>query len=126
MIRQHRKQGDTFRGAPVLYLTTVGARTGKQRLNPVGYEPDGEDAWLVVASFGGAAQNPGWYHNVLAHPDDVSVEVGGQHHRVRPEELDGPRREVAWAQIVASRPSMAEYQVKTDRELPVIRLTPRH
>jgi len=122
MVRQHRKHGDTFRGAPVLYLTTVGARTGKQRLNPVGYEPDGEDAWLVVASFGGAAQNPGWYHNVLAHPDDVSVEVGGQHHRVRPEELDGPRREAAWAQIVASRPSMAEYQVKTDRVLPVLRL----
>ena len=61
----------------MLYLSTVGARTGKQRLNPVGYEPDGENAWLVVASFGGAAQNPGWYHNVLAHPDEVSVEVGG-------------------------------------------------
>ena len=59
---------------------------------------------------------------VLAHPDEVSVEVGGQHHRVRPEELDGPRREVAWAQIVASRPSMAEYQEKTDRVLPVLRL----
>ena len=122
LVRQHRKQGDTFRGAPVLYLTTVGARTGKQRLNPVGYEPDGEDAWLVVASFGGAAQNPGWYHNLLAHPDDASVEVGGQHHRVRPEELDGPRREQAWAQIVASRPSMAGYQEKTDRVLPVLRL----
>jgi hypothetical protein len=48
--------------------------------------------------------------------------VGGHHHRVRPEELDGPRREQAWAQIVASRPSMAEYQEKTDRELPVLRL----
>ena len=106
----------------MLYLTTVGARTGKQRLNPVGYEPDGEDAWLVVASFGGAAQNPGWYHNLMAHPDDASVEVGGHHHRVRPEELDGPRREQAWAQIIASRPSMAEYQEKTDRVLPVLRL----
>src|SRR5690348_15063691 len=58
LVRSHRKHGDTFRGAPVLYLTTVGARTGKQRLNAVGYEPDGADAWLVVASFGGAAQNP--------------------------------------------------------------------
>jgi deazaflavin-dependent oxidoreductase (nitroreductase family) len=122
MVRQHRKHGDTFRGDAVLYLTTVGARTGKQRHNPVGYELDDDGAWLVVASFGGAAQHPGWYHNIVAHPDDVSVEVGGQHYRVRPEQLDGPRRDAAWAQIVASRPSMAEYQVKTDRVLPVLRL----
>jgi deazaflavin-dependent oxidoreductase (nitroreductase family) len=122
MVRQHRKHGDTFRGDAVLYLTTVGARTGKRRQNAVGYEHDGDGAWLVVASFGGAAQHPGWYHNIVAHPDQVSVEVDGRHHRVRPEQLEGPRRAAAWARITASRPSMAGYQEKTDRVLPVLRL----
>ena len=90
MIRHHRRSGDQFRGRPVLYLTTVGARTGAQRQSAVGYEPDGEGAWLVVASF---------------------------------EQLEGPRRAEAWAQAIASRPSMAGYQEKTDRVLPVLRLT---
>jgi deazaflavin-dependent oxidoreductase (nitroreductase family) len=88
----------------------------------VGYEPDGGDAWLVVASFGGAARHPGWYHNIVAHPDQVWIEVRGRRHRVRPEQLEGPRRAQAWARITASRPSMAGYQEKTDRVLPVLRL----
>lgn len=123
LIRHHRKSGDAFRGRAVLYLTTVGARTGKQRQNAVGYEPDGEGAWLVVASFGGAARHPGWYHNIVAHPDRVWIEVGGRHHRVRPEQLEGRRRDEAWRRITASRPSMAGYQDKTDRILPVLRLS---
>ena len=90
----------------------------------MGYELDGDGAWLVVASFGGAARHPGWYHNIAAHPDQVWIEVGGRRHRVRAEQLDGPRRADAWARITASRPSMAGYQEKTDRILPVLRLTP--
>src|SRR4051812_22316485 len=153
MIRHHRRNGDQFRGRAVLYLTTVGARTGTERQSAVGYEPDGEGAWLVVASFGGAAHHPGWYHNIAAHPDRVWIEVGGRRHRVQPEQLEGQRRAggrgqiiasppslggaqgkndpgrpglrraEAWAQIIASRPSMAGYQEKTDRVLPVLRLT---
>jgi len=123
MIRHHRRSGDQFRGRAVLYLTTVGARTGTERQSAVGYEPDGEGAWLVVASFGGAAHHPGWYHNIAAHPDRVWIEVGGRRHRVQPEQLEGQRRAEAWAQIIASRPSMAGYQEKTDRVLPVLRLT---
>jgi deazaflavin-dependent oxidoreductase (nitroreductase family) len=125
MVRQHGRHGGTFRGDAVLYLTTVGARTGKQRQNPVGYEHDEDGAWLVVASFGGAAQHPGWYRNIVAHPGRVSVEVGGRcHHRVRPEQLDGPRRAAAWAWITADRPSMGGYQEKTGRVLTVLRLVP--
>jgi deazaflavin-dependent oxidoreductase (nitroreductase family) len=91
----------------------------------VGYEHDEDGAWLVVASFGGAAQHPGWYRNIVAHPGRVSVEVGGRcHHRVRPEQLDGPRRAAAWAWITANRPSMGGYQEKTGRGLPVLRLVP--
>lgn len=122
LIRAHRRSGDTFRGSPVLYLTSVGARTGERRRTALGFEPDGPDAWLVVASMGGAARHPGWYHNIAAHPDQVWIEVAGRHHRVRPEQLDGPRRERAWARITAARPSMAAYQEKTDRVLPVLRL----
>jgi deazaflavin-dependent oxidoreductase (nitroreductase family) len=122
MVRHHRRRGDTFRGRDVLYLTTVGAKTGKQRQTAVGYETDGADAWLIVASLGGAAHNPGWYHNAVAHPDQVWIEVRGRRHRVLPEQLDGQRRAQAWARIMASRPSMAQYQNKTDRILPVLRL----
>jgi deazaflavin-dependent oxidoreductase (nitroreductase family) len=122
LIRQHRRQGDTFRGSDVLYLTTVGARTGKRRENAVAYEPDGENSWLVVASFGGAAQNPGWYHNIAANPDQVWIEVRGRHHRVRPEQLEGAGRAEAWAGITARFPRMEGYQEKTDRVLPVLRL----
>lgn len=123
LIRHHRRHGDTFQGHDVLYLSTVGAKTGKPRQIAVGYETDGEDAWLVVASLGGAAHNPGWYHNIVAHPDQVWIEVSGRRHRVRPEQLDGQRRVQAWARITARSPSMAQYQTKTDRVLPVLRLT---
>lgn len=123
LIRQHRKRGDTFRGRPVLYLSTVGARTGDTRVNPLGYETDEAGRWLVVASFGGAARHPAWYHNIAAHPDRVWAEVRGRRHRVTVEQLDGPHRERAWARIVAARPSMAGYQEQTDRVLPVLRLT---
>src|SRR5436190_20129620 len=76
LIKQHRKQGDTFRGGAVLYLSTVGAKTGRQRMTPLGYVEDGEHAWFIIASLGGSAQNPAWYHNIAAHPDKVSIEVG--------------------------------------------------
>ncbi|MET7996705.1 nitroreductase/quinone reductase family protein [Amycolatopsis sp. NPDC005232] len=86
------------------------------------YFPDG-DNWLVVASLGGAATNPAWYHNLAAHPDQVAVEVDGRHYRVVPEQLEGGEREVAWRRIVESPRRYADYQEKTDRALPVIRLT---
>jgi deazaflavin-dependent oxidoreductase (nitroreductase family) len=125
LIRQHRKQGDTFNGRAVLYLTTKGAKSGTVRVTPVGYVEDGPNAWLVVASLGGARHNPAWYHNVLAHPEALKAEVKGIHYEVDVEQLAGGRRSEAWRRIIAERPSMAEYQTKTDRILPVLRLTPR-
>lgn len=50
-------------------MTTVGAMTGERRETPVAWFPDGDQAWLIVASLGGSARNPGWYHNLAAHPD---------------------------------------------------------
>ena len=123
LIWHHRRHGDTFRGREVLYLSTVGARTGQRRRTALGYLADGEDALLVVASMGGAAHNPGWYHNIVAHPDQVWIEVRGRRHRVTPEQLEAEPRAEAWVRITTSRPSMAQYQEKTDRILPILRLT---
>ena len=78
----------------------------------------------MVASFGGAARHPGWYHNIVAHPDRVEVEVRDVTHRVEVEQLDGPAYEAAWAHITARSPSFLDYVKKTDRRLPVLRLTP--
>jgi deazaflavin-dependent oxidoreductase (nitroreductase family) len=122
MIRQHRRSGNTFKGMDILYLNTVGAKSGQRRQTPLAYFPD-DDGWLIVASIAGAATNPAWYHNIAAHPDQVTVEVDGGLHRVIPEQLEGPRREEAWQRIVASQSRYAGYQEKTDRVLPVILLS---
>src|SRR6266699_3419530 len=68
MTSWHRRSGDKFQGMDLLYLTTVGAKTGQKRQSAVARFPDGEDAWLVVASAGGSAHHPAWYHNIAAHP----------------------------------------------------------
>jgi deazaflavin-dependent oxidoreductase (nitroreductase family) len=124
MIRQHRRRGDKFMGMDLLYLTTVGARTGEKRKTALARFPDAAGGWLVVASSGGTARNPGWYHNIAAHPDQVWVDVAGEQRRVSAEQLDGERREEAWQQITASQSRYAGYQRKTDRVLPVIQLSP--
>ena len=128
MIRQHRRSGDRAMGMDLLYLSTKGAPSGEQRLHPVAYfteadETDQTNAWLIVASAGGSANHPSWYHNIAAHPDDVWIEVGGQRVHVTPEQLDGEARAAAWQRITASQPRFDGYQRKTDRILPVIRLT---
>jgi deazaflavin-dependent oxidoreductase (nitroreductase family) len=122
MINWHRRKGNRFMGMNLLYLTTVGAKTGEKRQTPVAWFPDGEGAWLIVASSGGSAGNPAWYHNIAAHPDQVWVDVGGEGFRVTPEQLDGDRRDAALQRITAEQPRYAGYQTKTDRVLPVIRL----
>jgi deazaflavin-dependent oxidoreductase (nitroreductase family) len=121
--RWHRRSGDRFQGMDLLYLTTVGAKSGEKRQSTVSRFPDGEDAWLVVASAGGAMKNPAWYHNIAAHPDQVWAEVGGRKMRVDPVQLDGQARDEAWQRIIASQPRYAGYETKTDRSIPVIRLS---
>jgi deazaflavin-dependent oxidoreductase (nitroreductase family) len=125
MIKLHRRTGNTFQGMDILYLETIGAKSGKERQTPLAYFPDNGPgkAWLIVASLGGAATNPAWYHNLAAHPDQVAVEVDGRRYKVLAEQLDGEPREQAWQRIVASQRRYAQYQEKTDRVLPVIRLS---
>jgi deazaflavin-dependent oxidoreductase (nitroreductase family) len=124
MVRIHRRSGDRFQGNDLLYLTTVGARSGQQRTNPVVRFDDGHGGWFIVASAGGTATHPGWYHNVVAHPDQVWAEFGGKRLRVDIEQLEGPAREDAWVQVVRRSPGFASYTSKTDRTLPILHLTP--
>ena len=119
----HRRSGDKMQGMDLLYLTTVGAKTGQQRQSTVARFPDGEDAWLVVASAAGSAHHPAWYHNIAAHPDQVWIEFGGRRLRVTPTQLDGDARAQAWQRITQAQPRYAGYEQKTDRAIPVIRLT---
>jgi deazaflavin-dependent oxidoreductase (nitroreductase family) len=119
----HRLSGDKFQGMDLLYLTTVGAKSDQKRHSTVARFADGDDAWLVVASNGGAARHPAWYHNIAAHPDQVWIEFGGKQIRVTPTQLDGEERAQAWQRITQSQPRYRGYEQKTDRAIPVIRLT---
>ena len=126
--RYRRSAGPTqakMMGFPVLLLTTVGAKTGKERTHVLGGFPDGDDVWLVVASKGGAATNPAWLINMAANPDRIWIEVGSRKLRVDAESLQGREREEALARVAAVAPRYGEYQQKTDRQIPVIRVTPR-
>ena len=111
-------------GAPLLLLTTVGARSGKARVTPVAWFPDGSDSWLVVASAAGAARHPAYYGNMARKPDQVWIEVGRRRLKVQPASLSGARRDEAWRRIVSQSAGCQAYQDKTDRQIPVIRLTP--
>lgn len=126
MIRRYRRTAATngkTMGVDGLVLTTVGAKTGQRRQTLLGTFSDGDGAWLIVASAGGMMKNPAWYYNLAAHPDQVQIEVGGKTVSVTATQLAGEERDAAWQRITAAQPRYAGYQKKTDRVLPVIRLT---
>ena len=119
------RSGGRASGGDALVLTTIGARSGQPRSNPVGRFPGSDGSWLIVASASGAASNPAWYYNLAAHPDEAFIEFAGQRIPVSARELHGAERDEEWAKIAAARPRFAGYLSKTDRVLPVIRLTRR-
>ncbi|MGH7642676.1 MAG: nitroreductase/quinone reductase family protein [Candidatus Dormibacteria bacterium] len=126
VARYRRSKGSTqpqMMGFPALLLTTVGARSGLQRTAPLGGFPDGPDAWLVVASAGGGAQHPGWFINMAKNPDQIWIEVGSRKLHVQGESLHGNDRLEALRRIAAIAPRYAGYQKKTDREIPIVRLS---
>ena len=115
-------------GRPLLLLTTTGAKTGRIRQSTLGWFPDAEgpsEAWLIVASAAGAAAHPSWYVNLARRPEGAAIEVDGRRIAVNAESLHGAVRERAWARIVALAPGYGKYEQQTDREIPVVRLTPR-
>jgi deazaflavin-dependent oxidoreductase (nitroreductase family) len=114
------REGNTLpnRTEPVVIYTTRGAKSGKVRKNPLmRVEHDG--AYAMVASLGGAPQHPTWYFNVKAHPDEVTVQDGDQVWDVVAREVTGEEKAQWWERAVAAFPDYAEYQRKTDREIPV-------
>jgi deazaflavin-dependent oxidoreductase (nitroreductase family) len=110
-------------GRAGLLLTTIGARTGKERTVALGGFPDGAGRWLVIASLAGAARHPAWFINLAKDPEHVWVEIGRDRFRVRPALLKGDERAAAWRRVVAVAPGYGSYADRTDREIPVVRLT---
>jgi deazaflavin-dependent oxidoreductase (nitroreductase family) len=125
VMNRIRRRGGKIMGMNSLVLSTIGRKSGQERTTPVAWFPGENDTWLVVASAGGAATNPSWYHNLAAHPDKVQIELDGKQVAVVAEQLHGAERESAWQGITATAPRFAGYQQKTDREIPVIRLVRR-
>jgi deazaflavin-dependent oxidoreductase (nitroreductase family) len=109
----------------MLLLTTTGRKSGLERTTPLGWVSDGNGGWLIAASANGAAGIPAWYHNLAAAPDEARIEINGATVPVSAEQLHGTERETAWHTLTAAIPRFATYPQKTDREIPVIRLTPR-
>ena len=122
MMKQHRKKWQ-FQGMDVLFLHTVGSKTGQERTSSVAWFPYGDGSWVIVASAGGSVQHPAWFRNLAAHPDQVRIELAEGTIPVTAELLAGEARDQAWQRITAAQPRFAGYQKKTDRELPVIHLT---
>ncbi len=127
VIREFRenagKVGGPFGGASLLLLHSIGARTGEERVAPVMYKGDG-DRYIIFASRAGGPRNPAWYHNLVANPE-VSIEVGTETVDVVARVTEGEERAAIWEPWKAEVPVFAEYEQRTDREIPVIVLEPR-
>ncbi len=110
-------EGNTMRGKPVIILTTRGAKSGKIRKTPLmRVEHDGE--YAAVASLGGAPKHPVWYFNVLADPH-VELQDGPERKEFTAREVSGEEKALWWGRAVEAYPDYADYQRKTDREIPV-------
>jgi deazaflavin-dependent oxidoreductase (nitroreductase family) len=114
-------EANTLRGVPIVVITSKGARSDGLRKNPVmRVEHDGE--YAAVASKGGAPEHPTWYSNLVAHPE-VELQDGAEKHDYVARVVEGEERRRWWERAVAVWPDYADYQRKTDREIPVFVLT---
>ncbi len=116
-------EATTLRGRDVVVLTTVGAKTGKLRKTAL-MRVEHEGEYVVVASLGGAPKHPVWYYNLKAHP---LVELQDKTHKgdfEAHEITDADQRAAWWDRSVAAWPDYADYQTKTDRQIPLFLLTP--
>jgi F420H(2)-dependent quinone reductase len=115
-------EGTELKGKPVILLTTIGAKSGKIRKTPLmRVEHNGE--YAVVASLGGAPKNPVWYYNIKAHPQ-VDLQDGEVNKDYEAREVFDDEKAAWWERAIEAWPDYAEYQTKTDRQIPVFVLTP--
>jgi deazaflavin-dependent oxidoreductase (nitroreductase family) len=112
------KVGRSFFGSPILLLTTIGRRTGQPRTWPLTYLLEG-DRLIILASNGGQPNHPAWYLNLRAIPR-VSVQLGDQVRTMIAQRAEGDERARLWSRVVEEYPAYAEYQRKTDRQIPVV------
>lgn len=114
--------GGFFEGMQILLLHHTGAKSGTARVNPLAYLDD-DGRYVIFASKAGAPSNPGWYHNLKAHPS-VQIELGDDTLDVVASVAEGEERDRLYRAQAVARPQFAEYEKKTDRVIPVIVLTP--
>lgn len=112
------EEGHNWQGTVTLLLTTTGRRSGKERTTPLIYQPDG-DAYVVVASKGGADDDPLWYKNIQANPE-VKVQVKGDKFTARARTATRDEKPALWSKMAAAWPDYDEYQKKTSRDIPVV------
>lgn len=124
IIKEFRANGGKvtgqFAGAPLLILTTKGAKSGLPRENPLAFLAD-NDRYVIIASYAGAPTNPPWYYNLVKNPK-VTVEVGDQKFTARAEVVSEPERTKLYQKMASIMPAFADYALKTTREIPVIAL----
>ena len=114
--------GGMWEGTTLILIHHIGARSGTERVTPLGCSPQGEGRFAIVASNGGSPTHPDWYYNLKANPR-INVEVGTQTFMVLAEELDDTARAGLWPKLVAEHPSIGEFQARTTRQIPVVMLT---
>ena len=115
-------EANTLRGMPIVVVTSRGAKSGKLRKTPLmRVEHDGD--YAIVASLGGAPEHPVWYHNVVADPH-VELQDGPVRQDMVAREVSGDEKALWWERAVAAYPDYADYQRRTDREIPVFVLSP--
>ncbi|CAN5602236.1 nitroreductase family deazaflavin-dependent oxidoreductase [soil metagenome] len=114
------KVGGPFEGAPLLLLHHTGAKTGTERVTPLMYE-ELDGGFAVFASKGGAPTNPDWFHNITTNPE-VKVELGDRTVPANARMVEGAERDSIWESWKEEWPQFAEYEQKTDREIPVVLL----
>lgn len=115
------KLGGPLAGAPMMLITTTGAKSGQPRTAPLMYTTDG-DRFVIIASKGGAPTNPDWYHNIVANPE-IIVEIGGETFPARAEIAVEPERTRLFDAHAALMPGFREYQNNTTRVIPVVTIS---
>ncbi len=125
-VESNGQEGHIWRGVPTLLLTTTGRKSGELRRTALIYGRDGDD-YVIVASKGGAPNNPLWFENLVANPK-VTLQVGAEIFSCTASTyaengMAGEHRQKIWDSLVVIWPDFANYQVKTDRRIPLVRLT---
>ncbi|GAB3804920.1 nitroreductase family deazaflavin-dependent oxidoreductase [Humibacter antri] len=125
IVDEFRANGGTVThfGRGLVLLHHTGAKSGVERVTPVAALKTAPDAWLIAASKAGAPENPAWYHNLLTHPDLTIETPDDGEVQVHAAALRGEERDAAWQEFTRHNPGFLDYEKKTSRVIPVVRLT---